>query len=59
MPRSSTGEEWTETITNSTLLWHISGCDPKIMGIGPAPSSRAALQSAGKQISDMEIVEVS
>lgn len=34
------------------------GCDPKIMGIGPAPASRAALKAAGKEINDMDIVEV-
>lgn len=34
------------------------GCDPKVMGIGPAPASRAALKSAGKSLEDMDIVEV-
>ena len=36
----------------------IAGCDPNIMGIGPVPASRAALKSIGKDINDMEIVDV-
>ncbi|OWF51916.1 3-ketoacyl-CoA thiolase, mitochondrial-like [Mizuhopecten yessoensis] len=40
------------------VAYGISGCDPKIMGIGPAPASRAALQAAGKSVDDMDIVEV-
>ncbi|KAK3103926.1 hypothetical protein FSP39_022966 [Pinctada imbricata] len=40
------------------VSYGISGCDPKIMGIGPAPSSRAALKAAGKDVKDMQIVEV-
>ena len=34
------------------------GCDPTIMGIGPAPASRAALKASGLELKDMEIVEV-
>lgn len=40
------------------VAYGISGCDPQIMGIGPAPASRAALQAAGKSLEDMDIVEV-
>lgn len=40
------------------INYFIIGCDPKVMGIGPAPASRAALKSAGKSIEDMDIVEV-
>ncbi|XP_063400516.1 3-ketoacyl-CoA thiolase, mitochondrial-like [Mytilus trossulus] len=36
----------------------IAGCDPKIMGIGPAPASRAALKAIGKEVKDMDIVDV-
>jgi acetyl-CoA acyltransferase 2 len=36
----------------------ISGCDPKIMGIGPVPASNAALAAIGKSINDMDVVEV-
>lgn len=40
-----------------SIYCHI-GCDPKIMGIGPAPASRAALEKAGKTVQDMDVVEV-
>ncbi|CAG5135013.1 unnamed protein product [Candidula unifasciata] len=36
----------------------ISGCDPKIMGIGPVSASKAALAAIGKTIKDMDVVEV-
>ncbi|XP_059148563.1 3-ketoacyl-CoA thiolase, mitochondrial-like [Physella acuta] len=36
----------------------ISGCDPKIMGIGPVPSSKAALAVLNKTVKDMDVVEV-
>ncbi|KAK6973918.1 3-ketoacyl-CoA thiolase mitochondrial [Biomphalaria glabrata] len=36
----------------------IAGCDPKIMGIGPVPSSKAALAAIGKTVKDMDVVEV-
>lgn len=34
------------------------GCDPKIMGIGPAAASRLALQKAGLKLDQMDLVEV-
>ncbi|PVD34208.1 hypothetical protein C0Q70_05474 [Pomacea canaliculata] len=40
------------------VSYGIAGCDPKIMGIGPAPASRAALEKAGKTVQDMDVVEV-
>ncbi|KAK7477197.1 hypothetical protein BaRGS_00031582, partial [Batillaria attramentaria] len=40
------------------VSYGISGCDPKIMGIGPVPASRAALEKAGKSVKDMDVVEV-
>ena len=38
--------------------WGVSGCDPTIMGIGPAPAARKALASTGLSIADMDLVEV-
>jgi acetyl-CoA C-acetyltransferase len=32
--------------------------DPDIMGIGPAPSSRQALERAGLKVQDMDLVEI-
>lgn len=34
------------------------GCDPKIMGIGPAGASRKALEKAGLKLEQMDLVEV-
>lgn len=34
------------------------GCDPKIMGIGPAEASRKALQKAGMEMKQMDLIEV-
>ena len=36
----------------------VCGVDPDIMGIGPAPSSRQALQRAGLRVSDIDLVEI-
>lgn len=38
--------------------WGISGCDPKIMGIGPVPAARAVLARAETSIDEMDLVEV-
>lgn len=40
------------------VSYGVSGCDPKIMGIGPAPAARQALQRAGMSLSQMDLVEV-
>ena len=40
------------------LGWGIAGCDPKIMGIGPAPSTRKALGDVGLALDDMDLYEV-
>ncbi|MDQ0356476.1 acetyl-CoA C-acetyltransferase [Rhodoplanes tepidamans] len=37
--------------------WATAGCDPSIMGIGPVPSSRKALQKAGWSVADLDLVE--
>jgi acetyl-CoA C-acetyltransferase len=36
----------------------VCGVDPDIMGIGPAPSSRQALERAGLKVQDMDLVEI-
>jgi acetyl-CoA acetyltransferase family protein len=38
--------------------WGVSGCDPTLMGIGPVPAARAALERAGLSMSDMDLIEV-
>ncbi len=40
------------------VQWGVSGCDPKIMGIGPVPAARRALERAGMGIGDMDLIEV-
>lgn len=40
------------------VSWGISGVDPSIMGYGPVPAIRQALERAGKSIGDMDLVEV-
>lgn len=36
----------------------VSGCAAEIMGIGPVPATRKALERAGLQIEDMDLVEL-
>ena len=38
--------------------WGVTGCDPKIMGIGPASAARKALADTGLSFADMDLVEV-
>ncbi|CAM9768050.1 unnamed protein product [Scytosiphon promiscuus] len=37
---------------------HVVGCDPAIMGIGPAEAIRGALEKAGLTLADMDLVEI-
>jgi acetyl-CoA C-acetyltransferase len=37
--------------------WAQAGVDPKIMGTGPIPASRAALKKAGWSASDLDLIE--
>jgi len=38
--------------------WGISGCDPKVMGIGPAPAIRRLLERAQCKLTDVDLFEV-
>ncbi|WP_225411078.1 acetyl-CoA C-acetyltransferase [Stigmatella hybrida] len=38
--------------------WGISGCDPKVMGIGPAPAIRRLLERAQCGLGDVDLFEV-
>jgi acetyl-CoA acyltransferase 2 len=40
------------------LGWGIAGCDPKIMGIGPAPATRIALSDVGLSLDELDLYEV-
>jgi acetyl-CoA C-acetyltransferase len=39
------------------VSWAQAGVDPKIMGTGPIPASRAALKKAGWTVGDLDLVE--
>ena len=39
------------------VSWAHAGVDPKIMGTGPIPASRAALKKAGWAIGDLDLIE--
>ena len=39
------------------VSWAHAGVDPKIMGTGPIPASRAALKKAGWNIADLDLIE--
>ncbi|XP_002733329.1 3-ketoacyl-CoA thiolase, mitochondrial-like [Saccoglossus kowalevskii] len=38
--------------------YHVSGCDPNIMGIGPVPAVTNALKKNGLSLDDMDLVDV-
>jgi acetyl-CoA acetyltransferase family protein len=40
------------------VSWGIAGVPPEIMGIGPVPATRRALENAGLELSDIDLVEV-
>ncbi|MCD2324600.1 acetyl-CoA C-acetyltransferase [Sphingomonas sp. IC-56] len=37
--------------------WASAGVDPSIMGIGPVPATRRALEKAGWQVADLDLIE--
>jgi acetyl-CoA acetyltransferase family protein len=40
------------------VAWGVAGVDPSILGIGPAPGSRRALDAAGLALDDMDLIEI-
>ncbi len=40
------------------VSWGIAGVEPKIMGRGPVPASKLALDKAGLKLEDMDLIEV-
>jgi len=40
------------------VAWGVAGVDPRIMGIGPVPAARRALERAGLKLEQMDLVEV-
>ena len=45
------------TILARVASWASAGVDPSIMGIGPVPATRRALEKAGWKIADLDLVE--
>jgi len=45
------------TVLARVASWASAGVDPSIMGIGPVPSSRRALEKAGWTIGDLDLIE--
>jgi acetyl-CoA acetyltransferase family protein len=40
------------------VAWAVTGVEPGVMGIGPAPAARKALERAGMNLGDMDLVEI-
>ncbi|MBI4509754.1 MAG: acetyl-CoA C-acetyltransferase [Deltaproteobacteria bacterium] len=40
------------------VQWGVTGCDPKIMGIGPAPAIRMALERAGLKQAEIDLFDI-
>ena len=56
------GEEFVKqrdlTPMGRIVSWAYAGVEPELMGIGPVPSTRAALAKAGLSLNDIDLVEV-
>lgn len=56
------GAAWAERNGGEPLgrlvSWAAVGVEPRVMGIGPAPAARRALERAGLELADMDLVEV-
>jgi acetyl-CoA acetyltransferase family protein len=56
------GPEWAREHRKEPLgkvvSWGVIGVDPSYMGIGPVPASKLALERAGWQLEDVDLVEV-
>ena len=40
------------------VSWAYAGVEPELMGIGPVPATRRALETAGLKVTDIDVVEV-
>ena len=45
------------TVLARVASWASAGVDPSIMGIGPVPATRRALEKAGWKVGDLDLVE--
>jgi acetyl-CoA acetyltransferase family protein len=56
--REKTAKEWGLKPLGKIISWASVGVDPSIMGIGPVPATRKALQLAGLKLEQIDRVEV-
>jgi acetyl-CoA C-acetyltransferase len=40
------------------VSWAVAGVEPKLMGLGPVPSTARALERAGLELKDMDLIEL-
>jgi acetyl-CoA acyltransferase 2 len=40
------------------VSWGVAGCDPSLMGIGPVPAIKMALDRAGLKLDEIDLIEV-
>jgi acetyl-CoA C-acetyltransferase/acetyl-CoA acyltransferase 2 len=40
------------------VSWGVTGCDPRLMGLGPVESSKKALAAAGLSFDDIDLIEI-
>ncbi len=40
------------------VSWAVTGCEPSIMGIAPVSSTRLALERAGLELGDLDVIEI-
>ncbi len=45
-------------VQGTVVGWGLAGVEPRIMGIGPAPASRNALQAVELDLGDVDLIEV-
>jgi acetyl-CoA C-acetyltransferase len=55
--RASEAAKLGKTPLARIVSWAQAGVDPKVMGSGPIPASRAALKKAGWSVGDLDLVE--
>ncbi|HEX5914048.1 MAG TPA: thiolase family protein, partial [Rubrobacter sp.] len=51
-------EELGAPVRARILSYSYCGVDPKVMGIGPVPAVRKALERAGRSIDDVDVIEL-
>src|SRR6202008_353385 len=56
MPAKQAAKEGKKPLAR-VVSWAQAGVDPKIMGSGPIPASRAALKKAGWNVGDLDLIE--